>query len=211
MNNLIKQILSNYSNICFYTTNDINQKTNCINFYSTKDLYKNKTYYEIMSADTLKNNPELFYSFIKEKGNLTELIPYNIHKFIAHCQNDHNISVITENIDSLHFQAGAINVIELFGSIKKCYCPSCLEEHPFGNLIYNNILPKCSCGGLIRPDCLLVGENIDGNALINAFFTLKSADKIIIMGKSNFLKIYNQLFKDIDDNKIVHIKIDELL
>lgn len=211
MNNCLKQVLSNYSNICFYTTNDINVNTNSINFYNTKEYYRDKTYYEIMSVDTLKNNPHLFYSFIKEKGNLTELIPNNIYKFIANCQQNNNISVITENIDSLHFQAGTIDVTELFGSIKKCYCQNCLEEHPFGNLVYNNILPKCSCGGIIRPDCLLIGENISGNSLINAFFTLKNADKIIVMGKSYFPKIYNQLFKDIDDNKIIHIEINEFL
>ena len=139
-----------------------------------KDKYKPD---EILSLDFFKTNREIFNEYIR-----TELVVKNLKINKGHIAlkklEDTGIlkSIITQNIDGLHQLAGNKNVLELHGNLNKWYCLSCgkTENSPF----------DCECGGIVRPDIILYGENLNQKVINEAIYQIEQADTLIVVGTS---------------------------
>ena len=93
-------------------------------------------------------------------------------------------AVITQNIDGLHQAAGSKRVIELHGSIHRCYCAKCRKPYPEEYVNYGEGIPRCTCGGIVRPDVVLYEEGLDEQDLRDAVNYIRAADVLIIGGTS---------------------------
>ena len=118
-----------------------------------------------------------------DTGNIE---PNITHKVLAELEKIGKLkAVVTQNIDGLHQKAGSKTVYEIHGTTQRNYCHKCkMEYHP--DFIFNSAeaVPKCECGGLIRPDVTLYGENLPNKAVENAVKAIKNADMLIIAGTS---------------------------
>lgn len=139
-----------------------------------KDKYKPD---KILSLDFFKTNREIFNEYIKTELVVKDLKINKGHIALKRLEDIGILkSVITQNIDGLHQLAGSKNILELHGNLNKWYCLSCgkIENSPF----------DCECGGIVRPDIILYGENLNQKVINEAIYQIEQADTLIIAGTS---------------------------
>ena len=132
---------------------------------------------EILSLDFFKTNREIFNEYIKTELGVKDLKINKGHIALKKLEDTGILkSIITQNIDGLHQLAGDKNVLELHGNLNKWYCLSCgkIENSPF----------NCECGGIVRPDIILYGENLNQKVINEAIYQIEQADTLIIAGTS---------------------------
>ena len=178
--------------IVFFGGAGVSTESGLKDFRSKDGLYNEKYDYppeEILSHHFFIDNTEEFYKFYKEKldiGNLT----YNItHEVLAALEKEGKLSaVITQNIDGFHQMAGSKKVLELHGSIHRNYCIDCNKFYDKDYIFKSKGIPKCSCGGLIKPDVVLYEEGLDNDTVEEAIKEISTCDLLIIGGTS--LNVY---------------------
>ena len=140
---------------------------------------------EILSRDCFFGDTELFYKFYREFF-LSDALPGAAHKALARLENDgKNVTVITQNIDGLHKAAGSRKVIELHGTSANYTCLECGKKYTKEQIKNDSrCVPKCACGGVLKPDVVLYGEQLDNETLSSAARAIASADLLIIGGTS---------------------------
>ena len=180
------------------------------NIRSSTELFNGYAYSKIMGHDFLINEPEKFYDFFRKEILDKEYYPNRIHIFFAEMQKKKDITVITENIDGLQKESGIIKLIELHGNVKKYYCINCFEEYSSKSIQYSNGVPKCMCGGIIRPSIILNGESINGNELMKAAIAIQNADLVIICGNDLKIRSTAYLLNFYYGEKIVQINKEEI-
>lgn len=140
----------------------------------------------LLSHSCLYNNPKVFYEFYRQKMDCRNIEPNITHLKLAELEQKGKLSaIITQNIDGLHQKAGSKNVLEIHGTTQRNYCSNCKAEyHP--DFLFNTTeaIPKCECGGLIRPDVTLYEENLPDQAWSEAVDRLMKADLLIVGGTS---------------------------
>ena len=144
----------------------------------------------LLSRECLYNNPRVFYEFYRQKMDTRNIEPNITHKVLAKMEEIGKLkAIVTQNIDGLHQKAGSKNVFEIHGTTQKNYCSKCKMEY-HSDFFFNTkeIIPKCECGGLIRPDVTLYGENLPNNAVNGAIRAIRDAEILIIGGTS--LNVY---------------------
>ena len=161
-------------------------------FRGSNGLYKEKRKYppeEILSHTFFMKHPDLFYEFYKEKLNSLNYKPNIIHKTLK-LMEDKNLlsSIITQNIDGFDKMAGSRNVLELHGSILRNYCLNCHKFYSGEYVFKSSSIPKCSCGGIVKPDVVLYEEALDNKVLTEAIKEVSEADLLIVGGTS--LQVY---------------------
>lgn len=191
---ILQNMIKHSNKIVFFTGAGISTLSGIPDFRSANGIFSQKykmnlSPEEVVSHSYYKNNKEEFYAFYKEKMMYPNATPNIAHLFIASLQNNHDVKVITQNIDALHTKAGSKYVIELHGSVERNYCEKC---HSFfnGEYVYKSRgIPKCDkCGGDIKPDVVLYEEALDQDCIINAIKALEQADLLIVIGTS--LRVY---------------------
>ena len=105
------------------------------------------------------------------------------HKYFADLEKDHEVSVVTQNIDGLHQLAGSTDVYELHGSVHRNYCMRCHKFYSLDEIDVLNV-PYCDCGGIIKPDVVLYEEGLDDNTVEEAIKKISEADLLIVVGTS---------------------------
>lgn len=146
----------------------------------------------ILSIETLRNDPELFYSFYTDVMLTDGAEPNVAHYYLAELEKrpGKHVTVITQNIDGLHRKAGSKNVIELHGSANDYYCVKCGEKYDAGKMDKSTFsgsppLPRCDkCGSMVRPDVVLYKEPLDSRRLRKAEKEIETADLVIVGGTS---------------------------
>lgn len=144
----------------------------------------------LLSKDCLHNNPKVFYEFYRQKMDTRTAEPNITHKVLAQMEAAGKLkAVVTQNIDGLHQKAGSRNVYEIHGTTQRNYCNKCGKLYP-SDFLFNvsDAVPRCECGGQIRPDVTLYGENLPENAVNLAVNAIRNADMLIIGGTS--LQVY---------------------
>lgn len=127
----------------------------------------------------------MFFRFYREKLVFPDARPNAAHCKLAELEAAGRLAaVITQNIDGLHQLAGSRNVIELHGSVQRNYCLKCGRSFPLETILASTGVPYCSCGGRIRPDVVLYGEELDPECLRRAFDALRRADMLVVGGTS---------------------------
>ena len=161
-------------------------------FRSKDGLYNEKYDYppeEILSHSFFVNNTKEFYKFYKDKLNSLEYEPNITHKVLKKLEDNNLLSsVITQNIYGFDKRVGIKNVIELHGTIMKNHCIDCGKEYDAEFVFKSKDVPKCDCGGIIKPNVVLYEEGLDERDTKNALEEISKADLLIIGGTS--LNVY---------------------
>ena len=177
---------SNY--IVFFGRAGVSTESGIPDFRSKDGLYHQKYEYppeEILSHHFFINHTDEFYSFYKEKMNSLSYEPNITHMKLAELERKGKLkAVITQNIDGLHQKAGSKNVYELHGSILRNYCMKCHKFYEAEYVFQCKGVPKCNCGGIIKPDVVLYEECLDELTLYNSIKSIQQADLLIVAGTS---------------------------
>lgn len=188
----LQQIINESNNIVFFGGAGVSTESGIPDFRSVDGLYNQKYDYppeEILSHTFFNAHTEYFYDFYRDKMLALDAEPNAAHIKLAELEQAGKLTaVVTQNIDGLHQKAGCKNVFELHGSVHRNYCTSC---HKFYNAEYiksSKGVPRCNCGGIIKPDVVLYEEGLDDNTVSGAINAIKIADCLIVAGTS--LNVY---------------------
>ena len=184
----LKEAINNANKIVIFSGAGLSTNSGIPDFRSANGIYNEKVQAnvspeEIISHSFFVKYPDDFYKFYFDKMVYPNAKPNSAHLYFAELEKTKNVTVITQNIDDLHQQAGSKNVIELHGSIMRNYCMKCHKFYSLKDILGQKI-PKCSCGGLIKPDVVLYEESLNENDITRALNAIQEADLMIIVGTS---------------------------
>lgn len=178
----------NESRLVFFGGAGVSTESGIPDFRSTDGLYNQSYAYPpevILSHSFFERHPEEFFRFYREKMLCLTAKPNAAHKKLAALEKAHILSaVITQNIDGLHQMAGSKNVLELHGSIHRNTCLSCGRSFDAETILRSEGIPRCPCGGVIKPDVVLYEEQLDASVLEASIRALREADCVIVGGTS---------------------------
>lgn len=184
----LKEWMDESSNIVFFGGAGVSTESGIPDFRSVDGLYNQQYKYPpetIISHSFYVRYPEEFYRFYKDRMLFTEARPNAAHKALAHLESLGKLkAVITQNIDGLHQMAGSREVLELHGSVHRNYCTRCGEFYGLDHVINSEGVPRCSCGGTVKPDVVLYEEGLDNRILQKSVDYIRNADMLIIGGTS---------------------------
>ena len=192
MINELQKMINESNNIVFFGGAGVSTASGIKDFRSKDGLYNIKYPYppeEILSHTFFLNNPEEFYKFYKDKMNTLDKLPNECHKYLVELENSGKLKgIITQNIDGLHTKAGSTNVLELHGTIYKNKCMKCGKDYSAKDVFKSKNVPKCSCGGIIKPEVVLYEEPLNEDIIYKSINLISKADMLIVAGTS--LKVY---------------------
>lgn len=184
----LQEIIDDSRKIVFFGGAGVSTESGIPDFRSVDGLYNQKYKFPpemIISHSFFVQNPEEFYRFYRDRMIYTNALPNAAHKKLAEWEKRGILSaVVTQNIDGLHQLAGSKNVIELHGSIHRNYCTKCGKFYPLSAVTETDGVPRCECGGVIKPDVVLYEESLRSEDIENAVLEISSADTLIIGGTS---------------------------
>lgn len=185
---VFKQWIRESERIVFFGGAGVSTESGIPDFRSVDGLYNQKYDYPpetIISHSFYRRNTEEFYRFYKDRMIFRDAEPNAAHRALAELEKKGKLSaVITQNIDGLHQMAGSKNVLELHGSIHRNYCEKCGKFYSLDYVVESRGIPKCECGGTIKPDVVLYEEGLDTEIVNQAVYELKHADMLIVGGTS---------------------------
>lgn len=183
----LQKMIDESNNIVFFGGAGVSTESGIKDFRSKDGLYNEKYSVPpetILSAGYFYANTEGFYKFYRDKLNCLDKEPNVTHKYLAKLEKKGKLKcVITQNIDGLHQKAGSKKVYELHGSIYRNYCIKCNKFYEPKYIFNSKGVPKCECGGIIKPDVVLYGEMLP-NDLVLAQNAVMKADMMIVAGSS---------------------------
>ena len=184
----LQQIIDKSNNIVFFGGAGVSTESGIPDFRSPDGLYAQKYDYPpetIVSHSFFNEHTEEFYKFYRDKMIFPDIKPNAAHIKLAELEAAGKLScIITQNIDGLHAEAGNKNVIELHGSIHRNYCQKCKQSYLLSTITDSDGIPRCECGGIIRPDVVLYDEHLKQDDIDNAIKAIANADTLIIGGTS---------------------------
>ena len=182
------RLVSESGNIVFFGGAGVSTESGIPDFRSVDGLYSQKYDYppeQMLSHSFFMAHPDEFYRFYRDKLIVRGVKPNITHIKLAGLERAGKLrAVITQNIDGLHQAAGSKNVLELHGSTKHCYCMRCGRRYGEEALSESEGVPRCECGGIIRPDIVLYEEGLDTALLTSAVRYIRDADMLIVGGTS---------------------------
>lgn len=183
-----KQLVNDSNNIVFFGGAGVSTESGIPDFRSKDGLYNQKYDYppeEILSHTFFINYTDEFFKFYKDKMNSLKYEPNITHIKLAELEKKGKLkAIITQNIDGLHQKAGAKNVFELHGSVLRNYCMKCHKFYDAEYVFNSNGIPKCTCGGIIKPDVVLYEEGLNEETLNKSIIVINKADLLIVAGTS---------------------------
>ena len=175
-------------NIVFFGGAGVSTESGIPDFRSVDGLYHQKFDYppeEILSHSFFLHKTDEFFRFYREKMLPLEAEPNVVHRTLARWEQEGKLkAVITQNIDGLHPKAGSETVYELHGSVLRNYCMKCGKFFPAEYIRDTSGVPKCECGGTIKPDVVLYEEALDDTCVTRAVEAIKQADVLLVCGTS---------------------------
>lgn len=188
MNEKLEKIIDESNSIVFFGGAGVSTESGIPDFRSRDGLYNQKYKYppeEILSHTFFMNNTEDFYNFYRDKIIKYDAKPNAAHIRLAELEKEGKLkAVITQNIDGLHNDAGSKNVFELHGSIRRNHCMNCGKFFSLNYIKASEGIPKCECGGVIKPDVVLYEEGLDDKTVDEAVAAIQKADVLIVGGTS---------------------------
>ena len=188
----LKKVIEESDNIVFFGGAGVSTESGIPDFRSVDGLYNQKYKYPpemILSYSFFMTSIKDFYDFYRDKMICTTAKPNKAHIALAKLEAQGKLkAVVTQNIDGLHQAAGSKNVYELHGSVMRNYCMKCKKFYDLSIVTESTGIPKCSCGGIIKPDVVLYEEGLDDKTVRGAVKAISKADVLIIGGTS--LNVY---------------------
>ena len=199
--------------IVFFGGAGVSTESGIPDFRSVDGLYNQKFEYppeEIISHSFFERNPEYFFRFYREKMLPLGFEPNITHKVLARWEEEGKLAaVVTQNIDGLHQKAGSKTVYELHGSVLRNYCMRCGKFHSAEFVKNCDGVPKCACGGTVKPDVVLYEEGLNGATIEKAIDAIYNADLLIVGGTSLTVYPAAGLIRYYRGNRLVLINRDE--
>ena len=184
----LQKIIDDSRNIVFFGGAGVSTESDIPDFRSADGLYHQQYKYtpeQIVSHSFFVRNTEGFYEFYKDKMMFLDAKPNPAHLKLAELEVAGKLTaVITQNIDGLHQAAGSKNVLELHGSIHRNYCQRCRKFYDAAYVKHADGIPRCTCGGVIKPDVVLYEEGLDSDIIQKSIRAISNADTLIIGGTS---------------------------
>lgn len=184
----LQEIIDDSENIVFFGGAGVSTESGIPDFRSADGIYHQQYRYspeQIVSHSFFVRNTEAFYEFYKDKMMFLEAKPNAAHLKLAQLEEEGKLkAVITQNIDGLHQAAGSKTVWELHGSIHRNYCQKCGKFYDASYVKHADGVPRCECGGLIKPDVVLYEEGLDSGVIDQSIRAICEADTLIIGGTS---------------------------
>ena len=193
----LKELIEKCRHIVFFGGAGVSTESGIPDFRSKDGLYNQHdvrfdkyTPEYLLSHSCLINEPEVFFEFYRQKMDTRDIQPNITHYKLAEIENSgKDLAVVTQNIDGLHQRAGSSQVYEVHGTTFRNYCSRCKKEYPADYIfVSTEKVPKCECGGIIRPDVTLYGETLPEEAWSGAKNALRRAELLIVAGTS--LSVY---------------------
>ena len=212
MSNTLQQLIDNSNNIVFFGGAGVSTESGIPDFRSPDGLYNQK--YDsppekILSHTFFITHPEEFYRFYREKILSYDAKPNAAHNKLAELEHAGKLkAVVTQNIDGLHQAAGSKNVFELHGSIHRNYCMQCGSFYELSYICNSIGIPKCACGGIIKPDVVLYEEGLDTATVEGAVDAISKVDMLIVAGTSLTVYPAAGLLRYFHGSKLVLINRD---
>ena len=209
----LNEIIRECNHIVFFGGAGVSTESGIPDFRSKDGLYNQQWQYPpetILSHSFFVRDPEEYYRFHRAKLVVENVKPNRAHLRLAELEREGKLrAVITQNIDGLHQAAGSKRVLELHGSILRAYCSKCRKPYPADVINYGKGVPRCDCGGVIRPDIVLYEESLDQDILSQAVSYIRAADVLIVGGTS--LNVYPAagLINYYRGNKLVLVNLSE--
>ncbi|MBP5195749.1 MAG: NAD-dependent protein deacylase [Lachnospiraceae bacterium] len=216
----LQELIDSSNKIVFFGGAGVSTESGIPDFRSVDGLYHQKFKYPpetMLSHSFYVSHKDEFYEFYREKLLLKvvgtpeepKAEPNAAHKFLAELEKAGKLSaVVTQNIDGLHQAAGSKTVYELHGSVLRNYCQKCGKLYSAEDIFNSNGVPKCSCGGDIKPDVVLYEEGLDNDIMSGAVRAISEADMLIIGGTSLVVYPAAGLIDYYRGNKLVLINRD---
>lgn len=184
----LQKYVDQSSSIVFFGGAGVSTESGIPDFRSVDGLYNQKYDYppeEILSHTFFEKHTDEFYRFYRDKMLCLDKKPNKAHLKLAELEKAGKLSaVVTQNIDGLHQAAGSKRVYELHGSVLRNYCRRCRKFYSAEFIKGSQGVPKCECGGVIKPDVVLYEEGLDDSVVSGALNAIMKADLLIIAGTS---------------------------
>lgn len=187
----LKQLIHNSERIVFLGGAGTSTESDIPDFRSGNGLYSKETALrvspeEILSIGFFNRRPADFYAYYRENLIHPQARPNKAHHALANLERQGRLTgIITQNIDGLHQMAGSCNVIEIHGSLHRSYCRDCGKTFTLEEVLASDGVPICDvCGGIIRPDVVMYGENLDETLLERSVSWIQKSDLLIVGGTS---------------------------
>ena len=186
--NRLREWVEDAKRIVFFGGAGVSVESGIPDFRSPDGLYHQKYAYPpetILSHEFFMRRPEEFFRFYRDKMLVSGAKPNPAHLKLAQWEREGKLSaVVTQNIDGLHQKAGSKKVAELHGSVWRNTCMKCGKKHTMYEIIAAEGIPRCDCGGVIKPDVVLYEENLDEDVLEASVRAISSAEMLIVGGTS---------------------------
>ncbi len=184
----LQEIIDDSERIVFFGGAGVSTESGIPDFRSADGIYHQHYKYapeQVVSHSFFKAHPDVFYDFYKEKMMCLDAQPNPAHRKLAQLEEAGRLTaVITQNIDGLHQKAGSRKVYELHGSIHRNYCQKCGRFYDAAYVKAAPGIPRCECGGVIKPDVVLYEESLDAVTIQRSIQAISEADTLIIGGTS---------------------------
>ena len=209
----LQKIIDTYGNIVFFGGAGVSTESGIPDFRSVDGLYHQQYDYPpetILSHTFYRSHTEEFFRFYRNKMLFPNAQPNAAHKKLAELEAAGKVrAVITQNIDGLHQAAGSRTVLELHGSVLRNYCEKCGKFYPPEYIRDSDGIPRCTCGGRIKPDVVLYEESLDQKVIEGAVRAIADAEVLIVGGTSLTVYPAAGLIRYYRGNKLVLINRDE--
>ena len=184
----LQSMIDDSERIVFFGGAGVSTESGIPDFRSANGIYSLKSYIppeEIVSHGFFTEHPEEFWDFYKKHLLYPDALPNEAHRKLAELEKaGKRVSVVTQNIDGLHQDAGSTEVYELHGSVRKNRCLKCGRRYTLADILSFDGVPRCGCGGIIKPEVVLYGEGLDEYVIDGAIKALTRADMLIVAGTS---------------------------
>ena len=207
----LQKMIDECDNIVFFGGAGVSTESGLKDFRSKDGLYNMIYKYppdEILSHSFFVNNTKEFYRFYKDKLNALDILPNVCHKYLAQLEEKGKLkAIVTQNIDGLHQKVGSHNVLELHGTIYKNYCMRCGKSYEASYVFESSGVPRCLCGGIIKPEVVLYEEALNDEIVDEAIYKISKAQLLIVAGTSltvypasSFVRYFNGKYLVIINN-----------
>ena len=212
----LQKIIDESNNIVFFGGAGVSTESGIKDFRGKNGLYKegqrknlNVSPEYMLSISCLIDEPLEFFEYYRNNLNCEDAKPNITHKYLKKLEDRGKLkAIITQNIDGLHQKAGSNNILEIHGTTYRNYCMDCNKEYPHDYIFKSKGIPRCSCGGIVRPDVVLYGEMLP-NSYIKAIDYIRKADLLIVAGTSLTVQPASGLINYFRGNNLVIINLSK--